>query len=161
MSEKTFELVHQSFRKREEYYLANIVIKPLTEEFNSFCQVEANSWNPVKVTLDPEKVDYYFSRSSLKEMEPLENGLIPVEFDNDSGIDLDEIYFNAHSRCLCELLVKIEKFGVYRYREYLKVNRAVEGIIEHIQYLGSLETNSIVEASELLASIKALDFYWH
>lgn len=161
MPEKTFELVHQSFRKRKEDYLVNIVIKPLTEEFDSFCQIEANAWNPVKVTLEPEKVDYYFSRLSLKDTEPLENGLIPVEFDNDSGIDLDEIYFDAHSRCLCELLVKIEKFGVYRYREYLKANRAVEGIIEHIQYLGSLETNTIAEANELLASIKALDLYWY
>lgn len=187
MSQKSFEILHFSYRKwpsfhEEGCYRINLVFRVFDTDEYSFTKgrflSECEEWKPTEIVTDLELEKKYSSglrminadngkdlfedwreyKESVEEIDPMET--IPIDFVNDNGIEREEVYIKGYQENWGTMFQYIEKFDCFRFYEYFQINPVTEGIIKYIEELKEKYNDDTYYAEQLFRALKSLEIWW-
>jgi len=89
-----------------------------------------------------------------------DDGLIPIEFVNDNGLEREEVYTKGYQQNWGTMFQYNEKFDVFRFYEYFEINPATEGIIAYIKELQQMSNPDTYYAGQFFRALKSLEIFW-
>jgi hypothetical protein len=89
-----------------------------------------------------------------------DNGLIPIEFVNDNGLEREDVYTKGYQENWNTMFQYNEKFDVFRFYEYFEINPATEGIIVYIKELQQMYNPDTYYAGQFFRALKSLEIWW-
>jgi hypothetical protein len=183
-TEKSFEILHFSHRKWKSFheqgcYRINLVFRAsdTDDEYYSTKQRfldECQEWKKSEIVTDLELHERYkdglrmINKKSGKNLleglvsdeEKDEDGLIPIEFVNDNGLEREDVYTKGYQENWGTMFQYNEKFDVFRFYEYFEINSATEGIIQYIKELKEMYNPDTYYAGQFFRATKSLELWW-
>ena len=89
-----------------------------------------------------------------------DDGLIPIEFVNDNGLEREDVYTKGYQENWNTMFQYNEKFDVFRFYEYFEINPATEGIIAYIKELQQMYNPDTYYAGQFFRALKSLEIFW-
>lgn len=181
MTQSSFEILHFSQRKWNSYheqgcYKINLVFRAsdADDEYYSTKQRfldECEEWKKSEIVQDLDLHRKYSDGLRVinkKTGEDLldriqgedEDGLIPVEFVNDNGLEREDVYTKGFQENWGTMFQYNEKFDVFRFYEFFEINPATEGIIAYIKELQQMYNPDTYYAGQFYRALKSLELWW-
>jgi hypothetical protein len=184
MTQSSFEILHFSQRKWNSYheqgcYRINLVFRAsdTDDEYYSTKQRfldESKEWKKSEIVQDLDLFQKYsdglrmINKKSGKNLlegladdeEKDDDGLIPIEFVNDNGLEREEVYTKGYQENWNTMFQYNEKFDFFRFYEYFEINPATEGIIAYIKELQQMSNPDIYYAGQFFRALKSLEIFW-
>jgi hypothetical protein len=184
MNQSSFEILHFSHRKWNSYheqgcYKINLVFRAsdTDDEYYSTKQKfldECKEWKKTEIVQDLELHEKYSDglrminkisgKGLLEEIvsdeEKDDDGLIPIEFVNDNGIEREDVYTKGYQENWGTMFQYNEKFDVFRFYEFFEINPATEGIIAYIKELQQMYNPDTYYAGQFFRALKSLELWW-
>ena len=184
MSQSSFEILHFSQRKWNSYheqgcYRINLVFRAsgTDDEYYSTKQRfldECQEWKKTEIVQDLDLHQKYsdglrmINKKSGKNLlegladdeEKDDDGLIPIDFVNDNGLEREEVYTKGYQENWNTMFQYNEKFDVFRFYEFFEINPATEGIIAYIKELQQMYNPDTYYAGQFFRALKSLEIWW-
>lgn len=184
MSQSSFEILHFSQRKWNSYhehgcYRINLVFRAsdTDDEYYSTKQRfldECQEWKKSEIVQDLDLFQKYsdglrmINKKSGKNLlegladdeEKDDNGLIPIDFVNDNGLEREDVYTKGYQENWNTMFQYNEKFDVFRFYEFFEINPATEGIIQYIKELQQMYNTDTYYAGQFYRALKSLELWW-
>ncbi len=181
MNQSSFEILHFSYRQWPSYheqgcYKINLVFRAsdTDDEYYSTKQKfldECQEWKKTEIVQDLDLFRKYsdgirvINKKTGKDLLDRiqgedEDGLIPIEFLNDNGLEREEVYTKGFQENWNTMFQYNEKFDVFRFYEYFDINPATEGIIAYIKELQQMYNVDTYYAGQFFRALKSLELWW-
>jgi hypothetical protein len=184
MTQSSFEILHFSQRKWNSYheqgcYRINLVFRAsdTDDEYYSTKQKfldECQEWKKSEIVQDLDFFQKYsdglrmINKKSGKNLlegladdeEKDDDGLIPIEFVNDNGLEREDVYTKGYQENWGTMFQYNEKFDVFRFYEFFEINPATEGIIAYIKELQQMYNTDTYYAGQFFRALKSLEIWW-
>jgi hypothetical protein len=181
MTQSSFEILHFSQRKWNSYheqgcYKINLVFRAsdTDDEYYSTKQRfldECEEWKKSEIVQDLDLHRKYsdglriINKKTGKDLVDKiqyedEDGLIPVEFVNDNGLERGDVYTKGYQENWNTMFQYNEKFDVFRFYEFFEINPATEGIIAYIKELQQMYNPDTYYAGQFYRALKSLELWW-
>jgi hypothetical protein len=184
MTQSSFEILHFSHRKWNSYhkqgcYRINLVFRAsdTDDEYYSTKQRfldECQEWKKTEIVQDLDLFQKYsdglrmINKKSGKNLleglvddeETDDDGLIPIDFVNDNGLEREEVYTKGFQENWNTMFQYNEKFDVFRFYEFFEINPATEGIIAYIKELQQMYNPDTYYAGQFFRALKSLEIWW-
>lgn len=176
---KSFEILHFSYRDGHSYhdkgcYNLNLVFRVWDVDKLAYTKErflnEAKEWQKTEIVTDLELAEKYSQglravhkdtgRDIIEESYDKGEKYIPIKFVNDNGLERSDVYIKGYYRNFNSMLSYNEKFDCFRFNEYFTKGTVVNGIIQMIEHLMTIENPDECAAEDLLRCIKSLEFWW-
>ncbi len=181
MNQSSFEILHFSYRQWPSYheqgcYKINLVFRAsdTDDEYYSTKQKfldECQEWKKSEIVQDLDLHRKYsdglrvINKKTGKDLLDRiqgedEDGLIPVEFVNDNGLEREDVYTKGYQENWNTMFQYNEKFDVFRFYEFFEINPATEGIIAYIKELQQMYNPDTYYAGQFYRALKSLELWW-
>ena len=180
-NQSSFEILHFSHRKWKSFheqgcYKINLVfrVSDTDDEYYSTKQRfldECKEWKKTEIVQDLDLFQKYsdgirvINKKTGKDLLDRiqgedEDGLIPVEFVNDNGLEREDVYTKGYQENWGTMFQYNEKFDVFRFYEFFEINPATEGIIAYIKELQQMYNPDTYYAGQFYRALKSLELWW-
>lgn len=168
--EKPPQILHLSYREAPpghdyKWLKVNIVFRVFEEHDKSSCEASSSPWAFTSIfdVESPEQIDEYYANGTMvfSDHEPGKGSFLK-RFEVPAEYDISDKKSTGWAMNPNELLIRIEKFDVYRYYQYIEDNAATRGALSLLENLKqtSTTTSRFVCFSTLIRSLKVLDTFW-
>jgi hypothetical protein len=179
--QSSFEILHFSHRKWNSYheqgcYKINLVFRAsdIDDEYYSTKQKfldECQEWKKSEIVQDLDLHQKYsdglriINKKTGKDLVDNiqgedEDGLIPIEFVNDNGLEREDVYTKGYQENWGTMFQYNEKFDIFRFYEFFEINPATEGIIAYIKELQQMYNPDTYYAGQFYRTLKSLELWW-
>jgi hypothetical protein len=168
--EQDLQILHLSYRESSsdseyKWLKVNIVFRLFDEHEKFSCDAEASEYTKTYLweVEDPEAIHLHFLNTKMEWSEANEKGLTMLkDFVTEPEYDISHLKRRGWQTNFDQLLLKIEKFDVYRYHDYVEDNSVTRGALKLLEELKENGSNGsrFVPFSTLTRSIRALHLFW-
>lgn len=183
MSDKSFEILHFSYRHWPSYheegcYKLNLVFRIWDIEDYPYIKQrfldECEEWKKAEIVTDLDLYKKYSNGLRMldgdtgkdildgwkENREKEERKFIPIEFVNDNGLEREDVWTKGYQENWNTMFQYNEKFDCFRFYEYFKINSVTKGIIQYIEELKEVYNPDTYYAEQLYSALKSLEFWW-
>lgn len=164
------QILHLSYREcrpdsEYKWLKVNVVFRVFDEHDINVCDGEASEHTKTYLweVDDPEKIHLHFAHTRMLWSEGDENGFSRLtEWVTEPEHDISDTKREGWQSNFNRLLIKIEKFNVYRYYDYVEDNPVTRGALQLLEDLKRDGKNGsrFVPSSTLLRSLRVLNIFW-
>ncbi len=184
MNEKSFEIIHFSYRHWSSYheegcYRLNLVFRIWDIEDYPYMKQrfldECEEWKKTEIVTDLDLYQKYsdglrmldgdtgrdiFDFRSEEEKENDNRKFIPIKFVNDNNLEKEDVYTKGYEANWSRFFEYNEKFDCFRFYEYFKINSVTKGIIEYLEELKRIENPDTYHSEQFYHALKCLEHWW-
>lgn len=187
MSDKSFEILHFSYRHWPSYheegcYRLNLVFRIWDIEDYPYMKQrfldECEEWKKTEIVTDLELYERYKdglrmldgdtgrdlldfdSIPTEEEKEADDRKFIPIQFVNDNNLEREDVWVKGYQENWNTMFKHNEKFDCFQFYEYFKINSVTKGIIEYIKELQQIENPDTYYSEQLYDALKSLEYWW-
>ncbi len=168
--EQDLQILHLSYRESSsdsdyKWLKVNIVFRLFEEHEKFSCDAEASEYTKTYLweVEDPEVIHLHFLNTKMEWSEADGKGLTTLkDFVTEPEYDISHLKRSGWQTNFDQLLLKIEKFDVYRYHDYVEDNPVTRGALKLLEELKENGSNDsrFAPFSTFIRSIRALHLFW-